>query len=124
MGNYDGEAATYEAFAGALQASPYMPDENARLKGLRLIIGGEAATSLVNNVQIKITSNSFQPNTISIAGSGNGLRTAPAVGPCVFDFEVDQPVLAGVQITFEGRHGTGSPVTSNVLVMGLFDNGK
>jgi len=121
IGHYNGESQTYEALAGGFQASPYTPDADGRLKGIRLIIGGEAATSLVENVQIRLTCTTFTPNTIHVAGSGNGLRTAPAFGPNVFDFEVDQPVKAGVPITLEGRHAVATAVTANILVMGFFE---
>jgi len=122
LGNYDGEGATYEALAGTLQASPYVPDEDARLIGLRLIIGGEAASSLVNNLILRLSCTQFKPNTIQVGGAGQGLRTAPAVPSPVYDFEVDQPVKSGVPITIEGRHATGSPVTNNDLLFGLFQS--
>jgi hypothetical protein len=124
IGNYDGEAGTFEALAGALQASPYNPDEDATLIGIRLIIGGEAASSLVNNLMIRLTCTQFQPNTIHVAGAGCGLRTAPAFPAPVYDFEVNQKVKSGVGITMEGKHATGSPVTCNAIVLGMFDNGK
>ena len=122
IGHYDGEATTFEALAGAFQASPYTPDEDAKLVGIRLIIGGEAATSLVNNLMIRLTCTTFKPNKIEIAGGGCGIRTAPAQQPPVYDYDVNQPVRAGVPITLEGRHATGSPVTNNTIVMGIFES--
>lgn len=122
IGHYNGESQTYEALAGTFQASPYTPDENARLLGLRLLIGGEAATSLVEGVQIRLTSTTFKPNTIHITGEGNGLRTAPATPQHVIDYEVDQPVHAGVPITLEGRHTVATAVTNNCFVMGFFES--
>jgi hypothetical protein len=122
IGHYDGEATTFEALAGAFQASPYVPDEDARITGVRLIVGGEAATSLVNNLMIRMSCTTFKPNTIHLGGAGQGLRTAPALAPPMYDYEVNQPVKAGVPITLEGRHATGSPVTNNTLVMGQFES--
>ncbi len=122
MGHYNGEAQTYEALAGAFQASPYVPDEDARLRGLRVIPGGEAATSLVEQFQIRITCTTFKPNTIHVGGSGGGIRTAPAFQPQPFDFEIDQPVKSGVPITLEGRHAVATAVTTNIQVYGLFES--
>lgn len=120
IGHYTGEAQTYEAFAGAFQTSPYTPDFDGRLVGLRLITAPEAATSLVENFQIRLTSTTFNPNTIHIAGCGNGLATVPAIPAPVIDYEVDQPVKSGVPITLEGRHAVATAVTANIMVMGCF----
>lgn len=122
IGHYNGEAQTYEALAGAFQASPYTPDESARLKGIRVIPSAEAATSLTEGFQIRLTSTTFKPNTIHVAGTGNGLQTAPATPQSVFDYEVDQPVAPGVPITLEGRHAVATAVTANIIVMGMFES--
>lgn len=124
MGHYNGESQNYEALAGTWATSPYMPVENGRLKGLRLQIGGEAATSLVEGMQIKLTSTTFKPNSIEIGGMGNGLRTVPTSGQqgTSIDFEVDQPVMAGVPITIEGRHNVATAVTNNSFVWGFFES--
>ena len=122
MGHYNGEAQTYEALAGTFQASPYVPDEDARLIGLRFLIGAEAATSLTEGVQLRLTCTTFKPNTIHVAGVGNGICTAPAFKPGPIDFEVDQPVKSGVPITIEGRHAVATAVTHNSMLMGLFQS--
>lgn len=120
IGHYTGEAQTYEALAGGFQASPYTPDFDGRLVGIRLICAPEAATSLVENYQIRLTCTTFNPNTIHVAGCGNGLATAPAIPAPVIDYEVDQPVKSGVPITLEGRHAVATAVTANILVLGAF----
>lgn len=122
IGHYTGEAQTYEALAGTFQASPYTPDEKAQLIGIRLICAPEAATSLVENYQIRLTCTTFKPNTIHVGGCGNGLATAPAFPAPVFDYALNQPVEAGVPITLEGRHAVATAVTANILVMGLFSS--
>lgn len=122
IGHYTGEAQTYEALAGAFQASPYTPDEDAQLIGARLICAPEAATSLVENYQIRMTCTTFKPNTIHLAGCGNGLATAPAIPAPVVDYELNQPVKSGVPITIEGRHAVATAVTANIMVMGLFQS--
>lgn len=124
IGHYNGEAQTFEAMAGTFAASPYTPDEDARMIGLRLIIGGEAATSLVEGVQFRLTCTTFKPNTIHIAGTGNGLRTVPTSGVqgAPVDFDVDQPVKAGVPITIEGRHTVATAVTCNSFILACFQS--
>jgi len=120
VGHYNGEATTFEALAGSFQTSPYTPEEDATLIGLRLICAPEAATSLVENYQIRLSCANWKPNTIHIGGCGNGLATAPAVPAPVFDYSVNQPCKAGVPISLEGRHAVATAVTCNVMVMGLF----
>lgn len=120
IGHYTGEAQTYEAFSGTFQTSPYTPDENAHLVGLRVMVAPEAATSLVEGVQIRLTSTTFKPNTIHVCAIGNGLATVPAIPAPVLDYQVDQPVQAGVPITIEGRHAVATAVTCNLMLMGLF----
>lgn len=120
IGHYNGEAQTYEALAGGFQASPYTPDEDATLVGVRLICAPEAATSLVENYQIRMTCTTFKPNTLHFGGCGNGLATVPAIPAPIFDYQMSQPVKSGVPITIEGRHVVATAVTCNVLVMGCF----
>lgn len=124
IGHYNGESQTYEALAGTFQASPYTPDENARLIGLRVFIGGEAATSLVEGVQFRLTSTTFKPNTIHVGAMGNGLRTVPTSGAqgAPVDFPVNQPVQAGVPITIEGRHNVATAVTAQAFIFGEFES--
>lgn len=120
IGHYNGEAQTFEALAGGFQASPYTPDEKARLVGIRVVPGGEAATSLTEGFQIRLSCTAWKPNVMHVVGQGNGLRTAPATPQQVFDYEVDQPVEPGVPITLEGRHVPATAVTANILVLGCF----
>jgi len=122
IGHYNGEAQTYEALAGGFQASPYTHDEDARLIGIRVIPGGEAATSLTEGFQLRLACTQWKPNVMHVAGQGNGLRTVPAAAQAVIDYEVDQPVKAGVPITVEGRHVPATAVTANILVLGLFQS--
>jgi len=122
LGEYDAETTTYSAFAGGAGSSPFTPSRSARLIGLRTIVGDDAATSLVNHGQIKLTSSSFKPETIEILFQGTGLRTVPAMMQMPIDHVVDQEVKAGVKIVLEGRHLTAdTPITCSVIVMGLFE---
>lgn len=122
MGDYNGEATTYEALAGGFQASPYAPDEDATLVGLRVIMSAEAATSLTEGVQYRLTSTTFKPNTIHLVAAGNGIDTALTPRGGVFDFPVNQPVKSGVHITLEARHSVATAVTHRSFVLGQFES--
>lgn len=122
MAHYDAETQAFSAAAGALASSPYTPDENARLKGLRVIMGGEAASSLIRGVQLRLSCTTFKPNTIHVFGESNGLQTVPYVQAPHIDYEVDQPVQAGVPITIEGKNDVATAVTCAVFLLGLFES--
>lgn len=121
LGHYDAETATYTACAGAFQTSPYNPDKSGRLIALRTIVGRTAATTLTDAIQFRLTSTTFNPNTIHVMALGSGLQTAPAVAAAPMDFPVDQPVQAGVGITVEARCANASAVTVDVFLFGLFE---
>lgn len=127
LGEYDAEITTYSELAGGGGSSPYSPVESAQLVGLRTVINRSAATSLINHIQFKLTCATFKPNSIECGGQGSGLQTAPALAGGVVaqsDWEVNQPVQAGVPITIEARNiTTDTPVTVTALLYGLFDNG-
>lgn len=116
------ETTTYSPAAGGLQASPFTPPESARLTGIRVIVNRTAATTLTDGVQIKLTCTTFKPNSIEVFANGSGLQTAPAIAVGPIDFDVDQPVAAGVPITVESRNVNGSAVTNDLVVMGRFES--
>ena len=122
IGHYNGESQTFEALAGTFQASPYTPDEPCRLKAIRVIPCGEAATSLMEGFQVRLSCTAWKPNVMHVAGFGNGLRTAPATAQQPLDYPVDQPCQPGVTITLEGRHAVATAVTANVIIMGYFES--
>jgi hypothetical protein len=122
MGEYDAETKTYSKFVGGAGSSPYTPDFSGRLKALRTQVVRNAASSLVNGVQIKLTSANFTPNAIECGANGSGLQTAPAFQVPEIDFVVDQPVISGVPIVMEGQNITAdTPVTCSVLLWGYFE---
>lgn len=126
IGQYDSETTSYTAFAVSGFSSPYTPDMDGRLTGLRVVVNRSAATSLINHVEIKLTCTSFVPNSIEIGGQGSGLQTAPALqsgNAAITDFDIDQPVKSGVPITVEGRNVTAdTPVTVSVMLYGRFES--
>lgn len=122
IGHYNGESQTFEALAGGFQSSPYVPDEKCQLKAIRVIIGAEAATSLTENVQYRLSCTTWKPNVIHVAGVGNGLCTVPSFKTPPLDYPIDQPCEPGVPITIEGRHAVATAVTHNSLLLGLFES--
>src|SRR4030042_3768074 len=119
-GEYDSETASYTAFVGPNAPSPFTPTENAKLVGLRTIVSAVAATSLTEAVQFKLTCSTFKPNSIEVGAQGIGLCTAPRNNSVDIDWAVEQPVMAGVPVTIEGRCTSGTPVTNNVQLWGCF----
>lgn len=119
MGGYDAETNAYSACA-YVQASPWTPDFNGRLVGLRTQASYTAATSLVGNIQFRIGCTNFSPNSIECYAQGGGLATVPANISAPIDFAVDQPIVAGVPITVEGRCNDMTPVTVQAYLYGLF----
>jgi hypothetical protein len=114
-------ATTYGAVAGAGAPSPYVPDVDANLVGIRVLPGRQTASSLINNVQIRMTCTTFQPNTLHVGASGSGLQTAPAQEPGPIDFDCFESVKAGVPITIEGRNLYANAVTPDIMIFGLFE---
>ena len=122
LAEYDAETTTYSACVGPKGSSPYTPDVSCKLKGLRVLVNRSAATSLINHVQFKLTCTTFNPNSIEVAGQGNGIQTAPSVVGQPLDWDVDQQVQAGVPITIEARNNTvDTPVTVSVMLYGYFE---
>lgn len=123
LGFYDAETKTYSAMAGSYQTSPYTPDEDATLVGVRVVNGGAAATTLTELQQFKLSCTTFKPNSIEVGGLGSGLHTAPALAAPIIDWPINQPVKAGVPITVEGRNTTAeTPVTVETQLWGCFES--
>ena len=106
--------------AGAAAPSPYIPDIDATLIGLRIITGRQTASSLTNDFQITLVSTTFIPNEIHAGSCGSGLQTAPAILPNQMDYEVFQPVKSGVKININGRNLYANAVTNDIMIFGLF----
>lgn len=122
IGEYNAETTTFSECAGTAQTSPYTPDFSGTLVGFRAIVGGGAATSLVNHIQFRLTCTKWQPNEVHVAAQGSGLQTAPAV-KCgeVLDFGVNLPIQVSVPIKVEGRNvNAETPVTVDVMLYGKF----
>ncbi len=123
LGEYDAESTTYTEFAGGAGASPYTPKENAKLIGLRTLVAADAATTLTEGLAFRLTCDTFKPNAIECGAAAAGIRTAPAFPIAPTDFEVDQPVQAGVPVVLEGKNVTAdTPVGVSATLWGLFQS--
>lgn len=115
------EGTSFLACAGT-PASPYTPDFNGRLVGLRTIVSGSAVTSLTRHIEFRLTCAQWAPNTIEVPAQGVGLETAPLNPAHIIDSQVDQPVQAGIPITIEARNITAAtPITVEAFIYGLFE---
>jgi hypothetical protein len=122
MGRYDSETTAYTPLAGAGGISPFTPDFTGKLVGLRGIVGGGAATSLVNAIQFRLSCTMFKPNAIEAGAQGCGLQTAVSPVTHILDWVCDQPVQAGVPIMIEGRNNNAeTPVTVDAMLWGCFE---
>lgn len=121
MGHYNAETATYSACVGTAQTSPWTPDFNGTLVGIKTQASAAAATTLTEHVQFRLTCANWRPNELHVYAQGNGLATAPAVACIPNEFSVNQPIVAGVPIQVEGRCTDGTDVTNEVYVYGCFE---
>ncbi len=98
----------------------YTPKKNGRLLKILVFIGGEAVSSLVEDVRVELTNTNWDPNKLMFAANGSGLRTVapPQLRP--FEYVVDQPVTVESDIDGQYIHSSGSPVTSRIRVFGVF----
>jgi len=121
LGHYNAETQAYSACAGTFGTSPFNPDFNGRLVGVKLLEGQEAASSLTCDVEIRVSCAKFVPNSMEFVINGAGLKTVPVAHQSMVDYQVDQPVQSGVPISIEGRNATATGITVSVTVMGCFD---
>lgn len=123
LGEYDAETTTFSELAGGAGTSPYTHDEDATLVGLRAIVGGDAATTLTELVEFRLTCTAWKPNQMSVVCAGGGLRTAPFPQPAPVDYAVNQPIKASTKITIEARNITAdTPITNSVVLLGCFES--
>lgn len=120
LADYNAETTTYSAAAGTI-ASPFTPDFNGKLLALRTISNRDAATTLANHIEWRLTCTLFTTE-VNVGSQNSGLQTAPALQAPPMDWPVDLPIKAGVGITIEARNITAdTPVTVREILYGLFE---
>lgn len=127
IAEYDAESTSWSApsgVGGSTTTGLYSPQVTGELVGLRVVVNRDAASSLTNHVQFKLSCPTFTPNAMIVGGQGSGLQTAPAFQSgrdSALDYEVKQKVQAGVPIQIEARDVTAdTPVTNSVLLYACF----
>lgn len=115
MGIINGVDTSYEAITGG----PYTPIVGGRLVALKLVMAGDAATSLLEHLTVKLTSPKWGRDFV-IAQAGAGLRTAPAFPIDEAMYECDLPVEDSQKITIQNVWNV-TPTTPHVTLMGLFE---
>jgi hypothetical protein len=123
MAFYDAETKTYSEAEGSYATSPFSPETDGTLVGIRVVVGAASAAALTELVQFRLTCTLWTPNAIEVGGVGCGLHTAPAFPAPIADFPVNQPVKTTQKITVEGRNTTAeTPVTVEIQVWGCFES--
>lgn len=122
MAEYDGEGTTYVDAAGS-PASPFTPDFDGQLVGLRTVTSQGAATTLTEHGVFRL-SVAYWPSIMEVGFQGNGLMTAPAIGREHLDYQCQLPVKSGIPIKIEAKNITAAtPVTNEVFLYGCFEIG-
>ncbi len=124
MFNSDSESSSLADmnFGTGATTGDYTPARDGTLLKVIVSIGYTAAASLIEDIRIELSNTNWMPNKMMFWASGEGLHTAPAFnGPrSIQEFVVDQPVTEASKISGQIIHSTGTPVTSNVRVLGVF----
>jgi hypothetical protein len=114
---------SYQIMADLDAAGHYNPPKSGRLKKIRLIAGGDAATSLFDgNILVKVESTTFAGVPVVVAMSTAGIRTAPVGQNLEAEQICDVPVSSGVFLTCSIKQVTaGTPVTPRFSLVGTFE---
>jgi len=121
--NTDGESTTLAQLnAGTTAvAGNFNPPVDSIIRKIAVFLGGEAATSLIEDVRIELESSDWVPNRLHFLASGNGIRTAPATHIPVYEYDCALVMRTALGIRGEYIHSGGTPVTSRIRVMFGFD---
>lgn len=98
----------------------FTPSKDARLVGVEIMVGGVAATSLVEQGYIKMTCTTFSGVDTYFGFSGCGVRTAPAVQLQPNRHNCMLPVKSGTPIKGYIYHNV-TATTPEILVYGIFE---
>ena len=102
-------------------ANTYSPLTNGRLIGVRLYACGDAVSSVIEGVEVRIESVSFGGVPVTVMAVGGGIRTAPAQPIPVGSVNCDLPIRTGVNLTVQIRNVTDdTPVTPQYMILGIF----
>jgi len=121
--NTDGESTTLAQLNQGTTATAgnFNPPVDSIIRRVAIFLGGEAATSLIEDVRIELESSDWIPNRLHFLASGNGIRTAPAMHIPVYEFETELVMRTALGIRGDYIHSGGVPVTTRIRVMFGFD---
>lgn len=104
-----------------MTGSPYTPAKDGRLVQVKLGASGDAATALIENVTVTLTSPLWGvPLVVTVEGAG--IRTADAAPIPKGVQNCDLPVKTGNKIKVELKNVTGdTPVTPRYQLIGVFE---
>jgi len=121
--NTDGESTTLAQMNSGKTATVgnYAPPVEGTIKKIAIIIASTAATSLVEGVRIELDSSDWTPNRLEFVVQGSGLRSAPGVQLLPYVYDVNLKMSKTTPIRGDYIHFTGTPVTSNIVVLFGFD---
>jgi hypothetical protein len=122
MARHTGVGTVAFVAADGTPGSPYTPLVSGRLLQVKVHVNGDAVTSLIENVTVKLTSSTFGAVPLYVAVNGGQIRTAPAHPLRTGIQNCDLDVATGVPIVIEVMHVTGAtPVTPQIQVIGVFE---
>ncbi|GAI36042.1 unnamed protein product, partial [marine sediment metagenome] len=96
---------------------------NGRLIQLKLAFAQTTAASVVSNAMAKVDCSTFGGRSAIVLMSGSGLQTAPSLPMPIGILNCDLPVTQAAKMKTSFRHQVGAitPVTSNLLLLGVFE---
>jgi len=104
-----------------ITGSPYSPLKSGRLVQVKLGASGDAVTTLIENVTVRLTNPQWGV-PLYVTLEGGNLRTAPTLPIPKGVQNCDLPVTIGSQITAELINVTGAtPVTPRYQLIGVFE---
>lgn len=101
-------------------ATDYTPTQDARLVGTFVIVGGVAATSLIENGYIKMTSKGWEGREHVTPFQGVGLETVPRADKKPLIVPCDLPLKAAIPVKGYYYHNV-LPVTPELTVFGILE---
>jgi len=111
------------AWTDATTGAEYSPLFNGRLIQLKLAFAQTTAASVVSNVMAKVECSTFGGRSAIVLMSGSGLQTAPSLPMPIGILNCDLPVTQAAKMKTAFRHQVGAitPVTANLLLLGVFE---
>lgn len=99
--------------------NPYNPPISGTLVRIDILMSGQTAASLIEQLRIELNCTLWIPNLMRFVAVGGAIRTAPAVPIPVASYVTSQPVQTAVGIVGNYLFNVAA-VTPNIIVQGTF----